>query len=119
MAWWILPVIARSPMVTRIAERSADSAVAKSGLVAHPSRENALMGTVSGREKRPGRSDFHPPLQGEGRGPKGRGVGSTAMRRLIRANHRESVARCPSCVGLPIARSQRIGECQQLEVSVT
>jgi hypothetical protein len=31
MAWWILPVVARFPMVTRIAERSADWAVAKSG----------------------------------------------------------------------------------------
>jgi hypothetical protein len=35
------------------------------------------MGAGSGWEKRPGRGDFHPPLahKGEGRGPKGRGVG--------------------------------------------
>jgi hypothetical protein len=31
MAWWILPVVARFPNVTRIAERSADWEVAKSG----------------------------------------------------------------------------------------
>jgi len=33
------------------------------------------MGAGSAPEKRPGRSDFHPPLQGEGRVPQGRGVG--------------------------------------------
>ena len=31
------------------------------------------MGAGLGGEKRPRRSDFHPPLQGEGRGPQGRG----------------------------------------------
>ena len=68
-------MVARFPNVTRIAERSADWVGAKSGLVAQPSPENFLMGAGCGREKRLGRSDFHPPLQGEGRGPKGRGVG--------------------------------------------
>ena len=35
------------------------------------------MGAGSGREKRPGRRDFHPPLRGEGRGPEGARGGPT------------------------------------------
>jgi hypothetical protein len=38
------------------------------------------MGAGLRQEKRLGRSDFHPPLPGEGRGAEGRGVG---MRRSL------------------------------------
>jgi hypothetical protein len=79
----------------------------------------SYMGAGSGEEKRLRRNDFHPPLPGGGSRPAGARGGVYGDAGDPREPSRKCCAMSFACVGLPIARTQRIGERQQLEVSVT
>jgi len=59
------------PNVTRIAERSADWEVAKSGLVAQPSPEDVKWRRVPAGKRGWAAAIFTLPCQAEGRGPEG------------------------------------------------